>query len=154
MRIRKATKKDSSSLKDMMMALAKYEHDITSLKTANSETEKFISKYIPEWLAKEDHFIYIAEDNNKDIGYIFGWKEYVSEAYRNAYVGYICDCYVDEKQRGKGIAKKLVDRLLKQFKDIGLKEAKLIVLKDSPAVQVWNKLGFKEEYTEMRLILE
>jgi ribosomal protein S18 acetylase RimI-like enzyme len=151
--IRKAGMKDITSLKEMMLELAKYEHKISKLKTANSRTSKFISENLPKWLSKKDYFIFIAEDNNKTIGYIFGWKEYVSEAFRNAYVGYICDCYVSEKYRGKGISRKLLEILLKQFRKIGLKEAKLTVLSANPAVNIWNKIGFKEENKEMRLLL-
>jgi len=152
--IRKATIKDIPSLIKMMMSIAKFERKLNSLKNADKKTLKFFSENLAKWLAEKDYYFFIAYSNDKPVGYIFGWKEYISEAYRNPYVGYICDCYIDEKQRGKGISRKLFEILTSEFKKIGLKELKLIVLSNSPAVQIWEKMGFKEEYKEMRLLLK
>jgi ribosomal protein S18 acetylase RimI-like enzyme len=148
--IRKATKKDRLVLEKMFMELARYEHRLNKLKTADKKTQDFLSKNLPRWLTQKNYFIFIAEEGKKPIGYIFGWKEYISEAYRNPHVGYICDCYVNPEHRGNCVGKKLVARLLSEFKKLGLKEAKLTVLSCNPACKIWERLGFKEEYKEMR----
>jgi len=153
MKIRQATKKDIPKLKEMMMSLARFEHKITSLKTANRTTQSFLANYLPKWISSKKYIIYIAEEKDKIAGFVFGWKEDVTAAYRNRYVGYICDCYVEEKYRGKGFGKALTNRLLAKFKKMGIKEAKLIVLSKSPSVDVWKNLGFCEEYKEMRKLL-
>jgi ribosomal protein S18 acetylase RimI-like enzyme len=153
MKIRKAVKKDIPALIELFMALAKNESKISHLKRADKKTREFFAKGLPKWIPRKNNVLLIAEDKDKPVGYIFGWKEYISEEYKNPYVGYICECYVDKKYRGQGIAQRLLEKINSSFKKMGLKEAKLIVGSKNPSRKVWEHLGFKEEYKEMRKLL-
>ncbi len=152
-KIRKATLKDRDTLLKMMFKICIYESKISPVKVANSRTKYFLKKNINSWITNKEYLFLVAEIEDNIEGYIFGWREYVTEACRNNYVGYICDCYVNEKFRKQAICKKLIEEITTKFKKKKIKELKLIALKGSISVKIWKKIGFKEIYSEMRKVL-
>jgi len=48
------------------------------------------------------------------------------------------------RSREVRISRKLFEILTSEFKKIGLKELKLIVLSNSPAVQIWEKMDLRK----------
>lgn len=152
-KIRKATERDFDVLLENMFNICIYESKLSPVKVANKKTRAFLKKNLKSWITSKKYIFLVAEIDGKIEGYILGWKEYISEAFRNSYVGYICDCYVSESYRGKSIGKKLVKAITLEFKKIGIKELKLTVLTNSVSVKIWEKLGFKNVYSEMRRLI-
>ena len=152
-KIRPATPKDSNILLEMMFNICTYESKLSPVKIANEKTKKFLKKNLKTWITNKKYIFLVAEVDKKIAGYILGWKEYVSEAFRNNYVGYICDCYIDESFRGQSIGRKLTESITLKFKKLGLKEIKLTVLTNSISAKIWEKLGFENIYYEMRKLI-
>ena len=66
--------------------------------------------------------------------------------------GYLGFMFVSGQHRGKGVNKHVVDALLKWCKAQGIFEIKLDVYPENlPAIQAYEKLGFKKHLVKMRL---
>lgn len=60
--------------------------------------------------------------------------------------GYIHHLAVHKDCRKRGVAKKLVKRVLSSLNDLGIKKCHLFVFKNNPAVSFWKNIGW--EYRE------
>lgn len=150
MEIRKAIINDVPKMVELTMQLRKIENSFSERVSCSKKTERFFYEVFEKHLFDKDYFYFVVEDK-EIIGLAFGWKENIFPVYKNDFVGYIADVIVDEKHRGKGIGKKLVTALELEFKKMGLKETKLLVLKDNvDSRKVWEKLGYSDLYIEMR----
>ncbi|WP_167881686.1 GNAT family N-acetyltransferase [Leptospira kanakyensis] len=77
--------------------------------------------------------------NNKFIGCAFGVME-------DGYVG-IFDLVIDEKNRNNGFATEIINVISEKALDKGIKKSYLqVVTTNTPAMNLYKKLGFKEEY--------
>ncbi|MFA6319612.1 MAG: GNAT family N-acetyltransferase [archaeon] len=150
--IRKATNNDTEAIINFMMVLRKLEHKITDFVNDSQETRDFLlNDFILKRLGHKDYFFFVAEENNKIVGIIIGWKEFISPVYNNANVLYLCDAIVDPTFRGKGIGKKLVHSLESEAKKCGLNEAILEVLvKNVKSIDFWKKMNYEPVYLKMR----
>lgn len=86
-----------------------------------------------EW--KDEKFYFMAEDNGKVVGTIKGKHE--------SGVVYIETIIVDEKERGRGIGKMLIDKAEEFGKKYGAHRTWLITGKDWKENAFYQKLGFK-----------
>jgi ribosomal protein S18 acetylase RimI-like enzyme len=150
MRIRRAVIADIPIILGLIIQLRKIENSFSKRISCNKETKCFFEKVLPKILNDKDHVFFVAEDK-KIVGLVFGWKENIHPIYKNEFVGYIADVIVDKDYRGEGVGKKLVNTLEAEFKKMGLKETKLLVLKNNEkAHSLWKKIGYEELYVEMR----
>ena len=141
--IRKAKKSDFDSI----LKLAKQLWDTEKVFFSNLKDDYFADEQAKSLLLKnilkrKNHFL-VAEENNKIIGYIYG---YVSRAdlYKKK-VGYIDQIVVDEEYRRQGICNKLMDSFTKIMKKYGCGYIELNAFKQNlPAVECYKKYGFKE----------
>ncbi len=100
-----------------------------------------------EWmkrkLAKENAFLFVAEYDGKIVGYIFGWIERRSKNYwKTSKYGYICDLFVKEEYRKKGIGKALLKEAEEWFKKRGISKIFLEVYFDNPAREYYMRQGY------------
>lgn len=71
---------------------------------------------------------------------------------RYAFLGFM---YVEPAHRGQGINRLVIERLMEWSEKKGLKEIRLQVYSDNiPAIRAYEKRGFKNILTEMRLTRE
>lgn len=141
--IRKAKKSDFDSI----LKLAKQLWDTEKVFFSNLKDDYFAdeqakSLLLNNILKRKSHFL-VAEENNKIIGYIYG---YVSRAdlYKKK-VGYIDQIVVDEEYRRQGICNKLMDSFTEIMKKYGCGYIELNAFKQNiPAVECYKKYGFKE----------
>lgn len=141
--IRKAKKSDFDSI----LKLAKQLWDTEKVFFSNLKDDYFAdeqakSLLLNNILKRKSHFL-VAEENNKIIGYIYG---YVSRAdlYKKK-VGYIDQIVVDEEYRRQGICNKLMNSFTEIMKKYGCGYIELNAFKQNlPAVECYKKYGFKE----------
>lgn len=141
--IRKAKKSDFDSI----LKLAKQLWDTEKVFFSNLKDDYFADEQAKSLLLKnilkrKNHFL-VAEENNKIIGYIYG---YVSRAdlYKKK-VGYIDQIVVDEEYRRQGICNKLMNSFTEIMKKYGCGYIELNAFKQNiPAVECYKKYGFKE----------
>jgi len=89
--------------------------------------------------------IFIAIENKKIVGFVFGWiykREYHNKIKR---CGYCCDLFVEGKYRNKGIGWKLMEKFEKWCKKKGLEYVELSTnIKNTNAQEFYFSRGFRE----------
>lgn len=91
----------------------KYDNEYYQI-SLNSEEE--ISCYLKKRINDDDFKIYVAENNNKLIGYVMGWITERPPIYEKRKVGYLSNIFVDEIFRNQHIGKLLYQKLEEWFK--------------------------------------
>ena len=148
MNIRKARKEDMKAVQDLRYKLSKYEKEIG------------LNIAVPEWgyteVGERDYnyflnkqFIYVAEDNQKIVGFITGEILSKKEWY-TVQLGTINNLFVLEEYRGKGIGKKLMETMMDAFKEKGINNFELYALNNNEnALKFYEKLGFRKYNVQM-----
>ena len=96
------------------------------------------------------NLILVVEIDGKVVGYIWGFVETIMK-YR---ICKIQELIITSKQRGKGIGTKLIKQMLDFFKDKKCIISEIEVFVDNiPAIQVYEKAGFKKREYKMQLKL-
>ena len=148
MEIRKARKEDMKAVQDLRYKLSKYEKDIG------------LNIAVPEWcyteVGEKDYnyflnkqFIYVAEEDEKIIGFITGEILSKKEWY-TVQLGTINNLYVLEDYRHKGIGKQLMQTMMNSFIEKGIETFELYAFSNNvDALKFYEKLGFKKYNVQM-----
>ena len=142
--------KNPEEVKELVYELRKFESRFdTELKSAEEITEKLI-----EWMKRKlfspNTFLFVAFQESFPIGYVFGWIEKRSKNYWKSHrYGYICDIFVKEEFRGKGMGKALMEKAENWFREKGIEVVYVEVYAQNPFVGFYEKLGYKKVSTEM-----
>lgn len=128
--IRKATDDDIPAIFGLIRELAIFEDGLDK-----------VSNSVEQMKAEKDFFkCYIAEDNGEVIGmalYYFVYYTWVGKAL------YLDDLYVKEAYRGKGIGKKLMQKMMEVAREEKCHRMRLQVLGwNSNAIEFYKKTGF------------
>lgn len=120
----------------------------------NSSIKKGKPKYydIDKLISEEDSYLLIAEDKGRIIATGYAQVQLSGESLehdRHAYLGFM---YVSVDYRGKGLNRKVIDRLINWSKDRGVNDHYLEVYSgNSPAIRAYEKFGFEPCLIEMKL---
>jgi ribosomal protein S18 acetylase RimI-like enzyme len=130
------------SLGQLRNELSEYERPLAR------EAEKVFAERLGTLLGREGNEIYVAEDGNKMVGYVwFGISERPFSAMR---IGWIYDIEVLPSYRGIGVGRALMTYALELSKNRGFQVAGLMVnAKNKVAFSLYEKLGFQTEYMLM-----
>lgn len=148
MEIRKAKKEDLQAIKDLRYDLAVFEknlgHDIVEPEWPYTEVgEKDINYFFNK------QFIYLAEDNQKIVGFITG-EIFKKKAWYTVQLGSINNLYVIEEYRNNGIGKKLMQIMIDSLKEKGITNIELNTFSGNvDAIKFYEKLGFKKANLQM-----
>lgn len=148
MNIRKARKEDMKAVQDLRYKLSKYEKEIG------------LNIAVPKWgyteVGERDYnyflnkqFIYVAEEDEKIVGFITGEILPKKEWY-TVQLGTINNLYVLEDYRHKGIGKQLMQTMINSFKEKGIETFELYAFSNNvDALKFYEKLGFKKYNVQM-----
>ncbi|GHA26856.1 GNAT family N-acetyltransferase [Oceanisphaera arctica] len=111
------------------------------------EQAAFGSHGYPDFLFRQllelwPHFLLVAENEGVLVGYVLGGMGEAKEQ------GWILSLAVDERQRGQGIGKALLQHLCRDLADSGCPSQRLTVHPDNSAAGLYRALGFQLETTE------
>ena len=128
--IRKATVDDIPAIFGLIQELAVFENGLEN-----------VTNSVEQMKAEKDFFdCYVAENNGEIIGmalYYFVYYTWVGKAL------YLDDLYVKEAYRGKGIGKKLMQKMMEVARDEKCHRMRLQVLNwNSKAIDFYRKTGF------------
>jgi ribosomal protein S18 acetylase RimI-like enzyme len=143
MNIKIIKESNPEKIKAFVFNLRKYEKNFDNdLIVSKGSIEKML-KWMERVLNKKNSFLFVAKDKVNLVGYIFGWIEKRSKNYwkTNKY-GYICDLFVKEEFRNRGIGKLLLRKAEDWFKDKGISKIFLDVYFDNPAKEFYRRQGY------------
>ena len=103
---------------------------------------------LKEALKNPDYELLVAEVEGEIVGFIDQWIIY--DFTHGAKLSYIQNLYVRSKHRRKGIASKLLQKIMKSAKDIGVSEIHISTRFDNkPAINMYKKHGLIKEHLEL-----
>lgn len=147
--IRKACPEDLSAIVALARELSKSESTIDPMVAPVSRFQD------PEWILrnieKDNAAVFVATFNGELVGYVLGWVsqpwDYKSER------GYICDCFVKEGYRRRGVGKALCREILRWFKSKDINCVEVDIYTDNVAsIELFRSLGFREVAKKFRLM--
>ncbi|MEM3695113.1 MAG: GNAT family N-acetyltransferase [Candidatus Bathyarchaeia archaeon] len=145
--IRKAGPEDLSAIVGLARELSKSESAMDPMVTPVSRFQD------PAWILKniekDNAAVFVATFNGEVVGYVLGWVsqpwDYKSER------GYICDCFVRENYRRRGVGKALCQEILKWFRSRNVNCVEVDIYADNVAsIELFRSLGFKEVAKKFR----
>lgn len=87
--------------------------------------------------------IYVYEDNDKLLGYIYG-EVYKDTNKKLSIIGHVEDWFVSKENRGKKIGKQLWDKMIDYFKSKNVQTIKLEVFaQNKDTYKLYKKMGFE-----------
>ena len=153
--IRKATEKDADAIIKLLLQVHRVHSTIRPDLFKEGET-KYTKDELIKVISDESRPIFVYDEDGIK-GYAFCiledfTKEHSLVPYKSLYIDDLC---TDEKQRGKGIAHKLYEKVAEYAKSIGCYNLTLNVWEgNDKAKQFYQNLGMKTQKTVMETILK
>ena len=118
--------------------------------------KKYDEKALQEMLQCPENPIFVYEEDGAVLGYIMCQEHAISgSALKSVKTLYIDDLCVEEKERGKGVGKKLFQFVKDYAQENGFYNITLHVWEGNPgAKQFYESLGLKPQYTNLELIIK
>ncbi len=148
---RKATLKDLEQLKKFQQGLVKFERPFDpTLKKGEIEYYD-----LQKLLGSAEAYVVVAEIEKKVIGCGFGEIRNDDLSYTNiSKFGYVGLMYVEEKYRGEGAGRMIIESVINWFKEKKISEVRLKVYANNKnAIEAYRKNGFQDFVLEMRKTL-
>ena len=152
--IRKAEIKDIKTilklLSEVLEIHAKIRPDIFV-----SGTTKYNEKDLKKKLRNPGEFIFIAEENDETVGFLFSIVQEVNSRNMKPHkIFYIDDLCVDEKSRGKHIGQKLFEFAKEEAKRLGCYEITLNVWEGNESAKAfYKKMGLRTKSSTLEFVL-
>lgn len=150
--IRKAKKEEVDEVYDVLLEMIKSE-DLSSKKVSNflmylrrkrlDFQESAKQELVREFREKNSLYL-VAETDNKIVGYVRGSiLENKGPFFKTTKIGYLNALAVLKNFTGKGIVLKLNQAIEKWFKEEKCNQIHLDVFENNPAIQIYEKWGYK-----------
>ena len=148
--IRKATNKDLNKIMELIKDVTDYHYKIDKYYKPFSKY-KGLDKYTEDQLKDKNVKILVAEEDGKIIGRIVGAIIKAPPYITPKKIGNIDDTFIKNDYRHKAVGKKLLNELLKWFKEKKVKHIELSVdARNEIGIRAWKKFGFYDYRIEMR----
>lgn len=144
MKIRKAKIKDLEDVIELSYESAIYHKKLTLYYDTSKDVKEVLTKSLKKNIYSSNSCIFIAEENNKIIGYLLAFKINRSEMFKVKKAGLIADVFIERDYRRKGIGDKIVEECFNWFKKDKISFVEINVeFSNRQAMNFWNKKGFK-----------
>lgn len=150
--IRLATPADLPALGRLGALLMRthYEFDPQRFMSAGTDAADGYAWFLGTQLKDDDSVIFVAEDGEKVVGYVYAALEPISWKELRDACGYIHDILVEETNRRAGTATALMEAAIQWLRERG---APRVILgtaeKNERAQRLFTKLGFRRTMVEM-----
>jgi GNAT superfamily N-acetyltransferase len=117
----------------------------------NKEEKREWLKEIKKSFKKESVKIFVVEEDNELLGYAWINTYFLEYLKPNKKVGYINEFFLTEKARGRKISTKLMNEIMRWFKEKNIEFVSLCVFSgNKEVVEIYKKFGFEPFSTYMR----
>ncbi|HXF81329.1 MAG TPA: GNAT family N-acetyltransferase [bacterium] len=151
--IRRATTRDVREMLPVWGELAGFHADLDPAFTPSPHWPREYGAYLRTLISRDDALAVIARDEGQIIGYAIGRITALPPFFERRYRGYIHDVYVRHPFRRRGIARRMVQEILRWLRDRGVPLVELTVAANNDAVGFWQRLGFSIYMHQMKLEL-
>lgn len=152
-KIRNAKQEDFKSIVELSNQVLEYHNQMMPHLFASMNKEKQETIYINYWHDPNACF-FVADLNNEIIGYLFAnFKD--TPWYQDSKSCELSEIAVKTGQQNKGVGTKLFNELLRKCKERDVDDIRLnVYLTNTPAIKLYEKLGFKTRSYKMTLALK
>ena len=154
MKIRKAIKKDLSSLTQLIIefkeCLTDYEPKYLKVFRRKEKSPTLIKKSVEQEIENKNGLFLVVEDKNKLVGFAFGIINNTNHmVFKVVKYGLLSHIWIKHESRGQGLSSKLKDKLFNWFEKNNCEYIKLSVLDINPAKHIYESWGFEMVLDEM-----
>ncbi len=142
--IRKASIKDAENLFPLWEELMNYHSAHHPIFSYRKEAKEALIEELKIRMGQQETSIFIAEENQRILGFLFASLRKMPEAFYLKNKGYIAETVVSENERKKGIGKALYEEAEKWLISQGADHIELQVSTENPGAQkFWQNSGFE-----------
>ena len=106
------------------------------------------SEVLKRALKNSDYELFVAELEQEIVGFVDRWV--IHDFTHGARLSYIHNLYVNSKHRRKGVASKLIQRVMKNAKNMGVSEIHVTTRFDNKsAINLYRKYGLTKEHLQL-----
>lgn len=143
-KIRKARLKEVGEISKLQGLLMEGHRKFDEYWQARKGARKAFASYAKRMIHSPNAVLFVAEDNGKIVGYSLGKIEKRPPIFKIQKTGQITDAFVLKEYRRKGLAKRMVNRLIEWFKSKGIDIVELDVdNRNDIGMKVWKKMKFE-----------
>lgn len=151
--VREAQKNDTGQILVLMKQLIN-EHAALDKYYKPFSKYRGLRDYISGAIKNPDQLLLVAETDGEIVGYILTAIEEAPFYSSEKLIGVVADAAVEKKYRRQGILTVLFKDALKWLGGVGINYVELSVdARNSSAVSVWRKLGFKDYKLRLRRLI-
>jgi ribosomal protein S18 acetylase RimI-like enzyme len=116
----------------------------------NSDTGPMVQAQYLEWLSQPDSFAFLAEVDEKTVGYIIGFVQDPSEIWDTGRIGHIDSFLVLPEMRGQGVGSLLMEAAYDHMRSVGVTTVGLDVFPNNEgARRFYDNEGFTPSLLHM-----
>ncbi len=154
MKIEALKQEDIDEIVKLKASLFNYHLKIDKFYKPRKGFREMYKNHMETALHSETHKIFVAKENQKILGFIEGSITQISNFFEKNVLGCVSEIFVKEEHRQKGVAKKLLENLLKWFKSKRIKTIEVVVdSRNKKAIKAWESLGFVEYQKKLKLVV-
>jgi GNAT superfamily N-acetyltransferase len=115
--------------------------------TASAE---IVGEMYRRWLSQPDAFAFVAEDEERPVGFVIGFYEEPHFMWETGRVGHVDSFYVLPETRGQGVGRRLMEAAYAAMREAGISTVALEMVADNEvARRFYEQEGFTTTFIQM-----
>jgi ribosomal protein S18 acetylase RimI-like enzyme len=154
--VRPATRADLATLGRLGAVLMRthYDFDQQRFLAPGDDAEEGYAWFLETQLGERDATVLVAEREGMVVGYVYAALEPLSWKELRGPAGFVHDIVVDQRARGEGVARDLLDAAVKWLRERGAPRVVLwTAAQNTDAQHLFERAGFRKTMIEMTLEL-
>jgi ribosomal protein S18 acetylase RimI-like enzyme len=117
---------------------------------SESASAEIVAEMYREWLSGPESFAFVAEDEQRPVGFVIGFYEESHFMWETDRVGHVDSFYVSPENRGQGVGRRLMDAAYEAMREAGASTVALEMVADNEiARRFYEQEGFTTTFVQM-----